>query len=558
VLRGPRGRLRVIPLGGVGEIGKNMTAVEYEDEIILLDCGAKFPEEEQRGIDLIVPDVTYVRERRANLRAILVTHGHEDHIGGLPYILPQLKGRTPIPIYGSPLALGFIEHRLREHRLEKLVDLRPVAGRERVPIGKLSAEFIHVTHSIPDTNAVAVHSPVGTIIDTADFKFDPTPVMGEPTDERRLRRLGDEGVLALFSDTVRVETMGSTPSERVVLETIDSVIRRARGQVLIATFASNISRLHMALLAAEKYGRKVAVAGRSMEQNARVAIQLGYLDPSPGTLITLDEAMRLPKERRVLVVTGSQGEAEAALARIAVGDHPKIRVGGGDTVIISATPVPGNEETVARTIDNLFRRGARVVYSAIEKGVHVSGHAGRDELRRMIELVRPKFVVPIHGEYRHMVLYRELCASAGIPANRVLLPEIGGVLEFTANSATSKGRVPAGTILVDRLGDRGGQVILRDREHLADDGVVVVTVVVNRESGEIIAGPDLVARGLRPELDGTALSEAERELRRALERRSRGEPQYGYLVGRMKEIVGRSIHRRSKSRPMILPVVTEL
>jgi len=549
----------VIPLGGVGEVGKNMTVVEYERDMVLLDCGGKFPEEEQRGIDLIVPDVRYVRERLGNLRAIVITHGHEDHIGGLPYILPQFKDRAPIPIYGSPLALGFIETKLTESRLHTLVDLRPVQPGERVQLGQLAAQFVHVTHSIPDTNAVAIHSPVGTIVDTADFKFDPTPVMGGATDERLLRRLGDQGILALFSDTVRVETAGSTPSEKVVLETMDRVIREAKGQVIVTTFASNISRIHMALLAAEKYGRKVAVAGRSMEQNARVALDLGYLDPPEGLLLPLDEVLRCPKQKRVLVITGSQGEAAAALSRIAAAEHPKIRVGAGDIVLVSATPVPGNEETVTRTIDNLFRRGTRVIYSALERGVHVSGHAGRDELRRMIDLLRPKFAVPIHGEYRHMVLYRELCAEAGIPAERVLLPEIGGVLEFTADSATQRGRVPSGSTLVDRLGDRGtGQVTLRDREHLADDGVVVVTMVVDREAGKLIAGPDLVAKGLKPELQNGALREAEAELRRTLERRSKGEPQYGYLVQRAKEVVGKALYRRSKSRPMILPVVTEL
>ncbi len=555
----------MIPLGGVGEVGKNMTAVEFERDLILLDCGAKFPEEEQRGIDLIVPDVRYIRDKLANLRAIVITHGHEDHIGGLPYILPQLKSAAPIPLYASPLALGFIEGKLAEARLDQLVDLRAVQPGDRVQLGALAAEFIHVTHSIPDTNAIAVHSPAGTIVDTADFKFDPTPVMGGPTDERLLRKLGDAGVMALFSDTVRIETAGSTPSERVVLETMDETIRRAKGQVIITTFASNISRIHMALLAARKYGRKVAVAGRSMEQNARVALDLGYLDPPDGLLLPLDEVLKCPKNKRVLVITGSQGEAAAALARIAAAEHPKIRVGAGDVVLVSATPVPGNEETVARTIDNLFRRGTHVIYSALDRGVHVSGHAGRDELRRMLDLLRPRFAVPIHGEFRHMVLYRELCAEAGVPPDRVLLPEIGGVLEFTAGTggapptAAHRGRVPSGSSLVDRLGDRGnGQVILRDREHLADDGVVVVTIVVDRESGKLIAGPDLVAKGLKPELQNGALREAEQDLRRTMERRSKGEPQYGYLVQRAKEIVGKSLYRRSKSRPMILPVVTEL
>ena len=537
-----------------------MTMVEYERDIILLDCGGKFPEEEQRGIDLIVPDVTYVRNRLGNLRGILITHGHEDHIGALPYIIPQFADAAPIPIYGSPLSIGLIERKLEEARLEKLVRLIPVVPNERYRFGALEAEFIHVTHSIPDTNAIAVHTPVGTIVDTADFKFDPTPVMGAPTDERRLRQLGQEGVLALFSDTVRVENEGSTPSERVVMETMDEVIASARGMVLIATFASNISRIHMALRAAHRHGRKVAVAGRSMEQNAQVSRDLGYLDPPEGLLMPLDEVMRLPRQQRVLVITGSQGEASAALARIAAGEHPKIRITKGDVAMLSATPIPGNEETVSRTINNLFRRGAHVVYSMLDRGVHVSGHAGRDELRKMIDLLKPRYAIPIHGEYRHMVLYRELAAEAGIPAERVLLPEIGGVIEFTKDSANQRSRIPAGSLLLDRLGDRGGIYRLRERDRLFEDGVVVVTMVVNRETGELIAGPELVARDLKPDLANGALREAELELRRTLQRRQRGEVQIGHLIQRTKESVGRVLYRRSSDKkwPMILPVVTEL
>jgi ribonuclease J len=537
-----------------------MTMVEYERDIILLDCGGKFPEEEQRGIDLVLPDVTYVRNRVQNLRGILITHGHEDHIGGLPYIIPQFSDIAPVPIYGSPLTLGLIERKLEEHRLDKMVKLIPIEPNTTYHFGQLSAEFIHVTHSIPDTNAIAVHSPVGTILDTADFKFDPTPVMGKPTDERRLRQLGDEGVLALFSDTVRVESDGSTPSEQVVMDTMDQVIGDAKGMVLIATFASNISRIHMALRAAHRHGRKVAVAGRSMEQNAQVSRDLGYIDPPEGLLMPIDEVLRLPRNQRVLVITGSQGEASAALARIAAGEHPKIRVTRGDVAMLSATPIPGNEETVSRTINNLFRRGIRVVYSTRDKGVHVSGHAGRDELRRMIDLIRPRFAVPIHGEYRHMMLYQELCAEAGIPNDRVMLPEIGGVIEFTKDSANQRQRIPSGSILLDRLGDRGGVYRLREREHLFDDGVVVVTMVVDRESGQLIAGPDLVARDLKPDLANGALREAELELRRTLQRRQRGEVQIGHLIQRTKESVGRVLYRRSsdKTWPMILPVVTEL
>jgi ribonuclease J len=552
-------RLRVIPLGGVGEVGKNMTAVEYGDDLVLLDCGGKFPDEGQRGIDLVVPDINYVKQRRRNLRAILITHGHDDHIGALPYVIPQLRAGAPIPIYGSPLSLGFIEERLREHRLVKQVDLRPVKPGETVQLGRLTAEFIHVTHSIPDTNAIAIHTPVGTIVDTADFKFDPTPVLDRPADEQRLRRLGQSGVLALFSDTVRIETAGSTPSERIVLETIDRVVQAAKGQAVVATFASNISRIHIALLVAQKYGRKVAVAGRSMEQNARVAVDLGYLDPPPGLLLPLDEVLRLPAAQRLLVITGSQGETAAALSRIAAGEHRKIHVGKGDVIVVSASPIPGNEETVSRAIDNLFRRGAHVVYTALEPGVHVSGHAGRAELKRMLELLHPRYAVPIHGEYRHMMLYRDLCAEVGIPAERVLLPEIGGVLEFSHKKGTHAGRVPAGSILVDRLGERGdGHVTLRDRAHLADDGVVVVTVVIDRYTGTLIAGPDLVPKGLKPELTDKELRLAAQDLRKALDRRPKGEPQVGYLAQQLKQTVGKSLYRFSKSRPMILPVVTEL
>ncbi|MDQ3657346.1 MAG: ribonuclease J [Chloroflexota bacterium] len=558
---GPIGtdRVRVIPLGGVGEIGKNMTVVECGQDLVLLDCGGKFPEDNQRGIDLIIPDVTYVAERMRNFRGILITHGHEDHIGGLPYIIPQLKSKSPIPIYGTPLALGFIERKLLEARLEDQVDLRVVNGGDTIQLGVIKAEFIRVTHTIPDACAIAIHTPAGTIVDTGDFKFDPTPVMGKPTDEAQLKRIGNEGVLALFSDSTRVETEGSTPSEVVVQKRMDEVIGAAKGQVVIATFASNVSRIHMAISAAVKHGRKVAVAGRSMEQNSRVALDLGYLDPPDGILIPLDELLRQPKEKRIIVSTGSQGEAAAALARIAAGEHPKIRVSKGDVIFVSATPIPGNEDTVSHTIDNLFRQGCEVVYSAIDRGVHVSGHAGRDELLKMIRLLRPKFAAPIHGEYRHMMLYRDLCETSGMRRENVLMPEIGGVIEFTKDSANQKGRIKAGNVLVDRLGDREeGQVVLRTRENLTRDGFVVVTIVLDRVSGELIAGPELVGKGLPSELNANVLREAEGELRRTLERKKKGAPQYGYIVQRTKETIGRALYRRSRSRPLILPVVTEL
>lgn len=557
--------LRVIPLGGVGEIGKNMTAVECGNDLILLDAGGKFPEEEQRGIDLIIPDITFITERLRNFRGILLTHGHEDHIGGLPYVIPQLlpkgsKSDAKVPIYGTPLALGFVDRKLSEARLDDKVELIPVHSGSKVKLGdSIEAEFIHVTHSIPDACSIAVHTPVGTIVDTGDFKFDPTPVMGGPTDVELFRKLGEKGVLALFSDTVRVEVAGSTPSEKVVYDTFEEEIGSAKGQVVIATFASNVSRVLMALHAAEKHGRKVAVAGRSMEQNSRVAMDLGYLDPPEGLFVPLEELLRMPKEKRVIVSTGSQGEAAAALSRIAAGEHPKIRVGHGDKIIVSATPIPGNETTVSETLNNLFRLGVDVVYSALDRGVHVSGHAGRDELRRMIDLLKPTYAVPIHGEFRHMALYRELCVEAGIRRDHIMLPEIGGVIEFTKKGASQKGRVKAGNVLVDRLGDRGnGQTVLRTRADLTDDGFVVVTLIIDRSNGELVAGPYLIGKGLAKELNNGALKEAENELKRMLDRRKEGAPQLGYAIQRIKETVGKALYRRSRTRPLILPIVTEL
>lgn len=551
--------MRVIPLGGVGEIGKSMMAVEYGEDMILIDAGGKFPEEWERGIDLIIPDIRYVKNRLSKLRGIVITHGHEDHIGGLPYVIPQLEAMGKVPIYGSPLAMGFAENKLREARLDEKVILNPVEPGDRVQLGDLNVEFINVTHTIPASYTIAVHTPAGTIVNTGDFKFDPTPVMGQPTDTDRLRQLGDEGVLALFSDTTRVETPGRTPSERIVMETFDRVIREAKGQVLIATFASNISRVYMVLEAAEKYGKKVAVAGRSMEQNVRTALQLGYLEPPEGVLLPLNDVMKLPPSERVLVVTGSQGEASAALARIAADEHPKIHIGKGDVVLISATPVPGNEETVSETIDNLFRRGATVIFSSTERRVHVSGHAAREELRDMLELVRPRYAVPIHGEYRHMALYRDLAESTGIPADRVLMTEIGSLIEFADGKGAVRGRVPSGSVFVDRLGDfEPGKVRLRTRDDLISDGLVTITIIVNAEDGSLIAGPEFVTKGLSMESLTGPIRQAEQELKRWLERRPVGEPEVGYLVSQAKGITARSLFRKTKQRPMILPMVLEL
>lgn len=557
-----RPRLRVIPLGGIGEVGKNMTIVEYRSDIVMIDAGTKFPEEEMRGIDLVIPDISYVLENLRRFRAILLTHGHEDHIGSLPYVLPQLERIAPIPIYGSPLALAFARSKLAEAGAEQLADFMPIEAGEVYRIGShLAVEFVPVTHSIPGAMAITIDTPVGRIVHTGDFKFDPTPPLGPRTDETRLREMGDEGVLALFSDAVRVERPGETPSEATVSATLDRCIGAAKGRVILTSFASNILRLEQAIQVGARHGRKVAVVGRSMEQSVQVAMDLGYIQPPPGVLLPVEQVTKLPKDQILILTTGSQGEASAALARMASGDHPKLRIMEGDTVILSATPVPGNEETVSQTIDNLFRRGAHVVYAAVEPSIHVSGHAGRDELRHMIELVRPKFVVPIHGEYRHLSLYKDLVAiPAGIPPRNIVIPESGMPISFSRADVRRDPAVRWGAVLVDALGgDRYRNVVLRHRDSLANAQVIIATLIVDLEQGVVVAGPELTSKGFDDEDGHRLIAAAESELRTYLDRQLRkGGMSYGYLVGKMKDVVARAIFQKAKLRPMIVPVVMEV
>ncbi len=558
-----RRRLRVIPLGGIGEIGKNSTLIEYGRDLILIDAGVKFPEEDQPGVDLIIPDYTYLKSYREQLRGILITHGHEDHIGALPYLLPQLAaaGGGAIPIYGSDLALGFIEPKLRERRALQFADLCPIEPRKRYPLGQtIDAEFVPVSHSIPGSMAVVLHTPDGKLIATGDFKFDPTPTSGPPTDEARLRALGDEGVLALLSDTTRVEVPGRTPSEQVVAETVGRIVGEAPGRVIISTFASNITRLQHAITSAQANGRKVAVAGRSMENNLGVALELGYLTVPEGTLVTVDEANKLPPREVLLITTGSQGEPSAALSRIAAGEHRQIRLLPGDTVILAASPIPGNDTAVAQTINNLFRRGARVIYNALVPTIHVSGHGAREELRQMLELTRPRYALPLHGEYRHLLLYRDLAGEAGLPPAQVPIPEIGDIWQFTADEARKVGEVPSGSVLIDGLTvGNVTKVVLRDRQHLSEDGVIFASLVVNRDTGELLNGPEIVARGfVHPDGDGL-LEGAADEVRRALRRhRGQGRVEHRLTTERAAQVLGGYIYRHTHQRPMILPVVIEM
>lgn len=557
-----RPRVRAIPLGGIGEVGKNMMIIEYRGDMVMIDAGAKFPEEEMRGIDLVIPDIGYVLENLNRFRAILLTHGHEDHIGSLPYVLPQLSQIKPVPVYGSPLALAFTRSKLAEANAESLADFVPIEAGEVYRIGThLQVEFIPVTHSIPGAMAISITTPIGRVIHTGDYKFDPTPPLGPRTDEVRLRQMGDEGVLALFTDAVRVERPGSTPSEATVTEVLDRCIGQAKGRVIVTSFASNILRLEQAIQVAARHGRKVAVVGRSMEQSVQVAMDLGYIKPPRGVLQPIDQVTRLPKNQILILTTGSQGEASAALARMASGDHPKLKITEGDTVILSATPVPGNEETVAQTIDNLFRRGAHVIYSAIEPSIHVSGHSARDELRLMLDLVRPTFVVPIHGEYRHLSLYKDLVAlPAGIPPRNVVIPESGVPVSFSRADARKEPAVQYGAVLVDALGgDRYRNVVLRHRDSLASAQVVIATVIVSLKQGIVIAGPELTSKGFDDEDGHKLIAAVETELSTYLERQlRRGGMSYGYLVGKVKDVVARSIFQKSKLRPMIVPVVMEV
>jgi ribonuclease J len=555
-----RPRLRVIPLGGIGEIGKNMMVVSYRGDLIMIDAGTKFPEEEMRGIDLIIPDISYIKDNLQRFRAILLTHGHEDHIGSLPYVLPQLEKIAPVPLYGSPLALAFARSKLEEARVAHMADFMAIEPGKIYRIGAhFQVEFIPVTHSIPGAMALALKSPVGTIVHTGDFKFDPTPPLGPPTDEQRLREIGDEGVLALFSDATRIEKTGHTPSEATVTETLEKVIRDAPGRVIVTSFASNILRLQQAIEVGERHGRKVAIIGRSMESSVKVARDLGYIRPGPGVIRPVEEVIKLPANQILILTTGSQGEASAALSRMASGDHPNLRVSEGDTVILSATPVPGNEETVAQTINNLFRLGARVIYSAIEPSIHVSGHAAHDELQHMIRLLRPKYCVPIHGEYRHFCLYREMAIRMGIPAENVMIPESGAPISISKGSWRKEPPIKHGAVLVDAMGrDRYQQVVLRNRDTIHESQVIIATVAVDFEQGIVLAGPDLVGRGFDDEAGRKLIQGAEIELRRFLERNMRkGNMSYGYLVGRVKDCVARYVFKEAKLRPMILPVVTE-
>src|SRR5919199_3998409 len=554
--------LRISPLGGVGEVGKNSTLVEFGEDMIIVDAGVKFPEAELHGVDLVVCDYTYVAEHMDRLLGIVFTHGHEDHIGGLPYLIMQLDPHDPIPIYGTPLTLGLISVKLKEHGQLGRVIQHAIREGQHARLGPFDVEPIAVNHSIPDAVGLVIRTSAGALFHTGDFKFDPTPVHGRTTDNERLRQVGDEGVLVLLSDCVRVEQPGWTASEAGVREALEQLIGAAPGRVLVTTFASNIGRLCEVVRSAHKLGRKTGVVGRSMEENLRVARELGYLDIPDGSLVELRELNDLPPEKVVLLSTGSQGEPTSVLSRIARGDHPLVRIQPNDTVIFSASPVPGNEESVARSIDNLFRRGARVIYQMIDPRIHVSGHASREELKHLLNLVRPRYLIPLHGEHRMLWLFRELAVECGLPRQNVFLTEIGDVVAFDEHGASCDEPIQSGSVLVDGLTvGEVTNVVLRDRRRLAADGVLFVSVTLDRETGELLSGPDFVSRGFlqvdSDETDGL-FEEARERVAAALAGDQARQPDVGYLVGKVRDTLNSFVYERTRRRPMILPLVTEV
>ena len=538
----PQPPLRIIPLGGLGEIGKNMLAIECGDDMVVVDCGLMFPEEEMLGVDLVVPDISYLLEHRSKLRGIFITHGHEDHIGALSYLLPSLN----VPVYSTRLSHGLISVRLKERHALENAELSILNPGQQVQSGSIRTEFFRVAHSIPDAVGMAFHTPVGTIVHTGDFKFDHTPVDGEPTDLAKLAQLGSEGVLLLLSDSTYAEIQGYTPSEQVVGQALHRIIGEAPGRVIVACFASLISRVQQVIDAAIACNRKVLVVGRSMQDNVNMALELGYLYAPENILMNPDELRRLPPERVIIMATGSQGEPTAALARIANKDHRFVHIQPGDTVVLSATPIPGNEELVARTIDNLFRQGARVLYSAIAP-VHVHGHAAQEELKLMLGLVRPQYFVPIHGEYRHLFHHRDLAKAMRVADQNCFILTDGDVLELGEGGGQVVDKVPSDYVYVDGLGDIG-QEVLRDRKHLSQDGMLVLVLPVDRQTGQLVSRPQIVQRGFIEVGESEALLERAKDVvERKLGGGSEVQVEWSVISATVKEVRGELPLRRDQA-----------
>ena len=547
-------KLRIIPIGGLEQIGMNITAFEYEDSIIVVDCGLAFPEDDMLGIDLVIPDVTYLRDHISKVKGFVITHGHEDHIGALPYILKEMN----LPIYTTKLTMGFIENKLREHNLMRSTKRKVVRHGQSINLGKFRIEFIKTNHSIQDASALAIYSPAGIVVHTGDFKVDYTPVFGDAIDLQRFAEIGKKGVLALMSDSTNAERAGFTQSERTVGRTFDHLFaEHSNTRIIIATFASNVDRVQQIINSAYKYGRKVVVEGRSMVNIISTAAELGYLDIPKNTLIEIDKLKNYPPEKTVLITTGSQGESMAALSRMAADIHKKVTIMPGDTVIFSSNPIPGNEKSVSKVINELSAKGANVIF----QDAHVSGHACQEELKLIYSLVKPKYAIPVHGEYRHMKANAGIAEQLGIPKENIFILQAGDVLELDDKGARVAGHVQTGAILVDGLGVGDvGNIVLRDRQHLAEDGILIVVLTLAKGTNHLLAGPDIVSRGFVYVRESEGLMEEAKEvLNVALEGclNSRN-ADWSKIKLVIRDTMNEFIWKRTKRRPMILPIIMDV
>ncbi len=550
--------LRIAFLGGLNEVGKNLTLFECQDDMFLIDCGLSFPDEEMLGVDLVIPDFTYLERNKDKIRGVVLTHGHEDHIGAVPYLMKVLN----VPVYGTRLTLGLVEGKLKEHGLLGQVTLNVVKPKDKIKLGCFEVEFIHVNHSIPDATALAIKTPVGMVVHTGDFKIDSTPIDGDMIDLSRFSQLGQRGVLAMLSDSTNAERPGYAASEKKVGESFETLFSRAGDRrLIIATFASNIHRVQQIIDAAHSSGRKVAVSGRSLENLVNIGMKLGYLKVPSGILVSMDMISRFSNDKLVIVTTGSQGEPMSALYRMAFSDHRKVEVTSNDFIIISATPIPGNEKTVGRVINELMKLGAEVVYEKMYE-VHVSGHACQEELKLLMGLVRPKFFIPVHGEQKHLQRHAALARAMGItPLKNILVADVGKVVELTSKTIKCNTTVPSGSVFVDGSGVGDvGSIVLRDRKHLAEDGLIVVVASIERKTGEILSGPDVVSRGFVYVRESEQLIDDAKKLARNILENSatHNVREWGNIKMKLKDELSRLMYERTKRNPMILPVIMEV
>ena len=547
-------KLRIIPLGGLEQIGMNITAFEFEDSIVVVDCGLSFPEDDMLGIDLVIPDITYLKNNAHKVKGFVITHGHEDHIGALPYVLKELN----VPVYATRLTIALIEHKLKEHNLLKSVKRKVVKHGQSINLGKFRIEFIKTNHSIADASALAIYSPAGIVVHTGDFKVDYTPVFGDAIDLQRFGEIGKKGVLALMCDSTNAERKGFTMSERTVGKTFDNIFAEHKNtRIIIATFASNVDRVQQIINSAYKYGRKCVVEGRSMVNVISTAAELGYLNVPENTLIELDQMKNYPDEQMVLITTGSQGESMAALSRMASNMHRKVQIKPGDTVIFSSNPIPGNEKAVSRVINELSMKGADVIF----QDAHVSGHACQEEIKMIYSLVHPKYAIPVHGEYRHLKAQAQVAESLGIPKDNIFLLSSGDVLELDEEKAQVVDRVQTGAILVDGLGVGDvGNIVLRDRQHLAEDGILIVVLTLEKYSNQVLAGPDIVSRGFVYVRESEGLmDEAKHVVEEAIEDcMDRRVTDWGRLKTAIRDSLSEFLWKRTKRSPMILPIIMEV